>query len=201
MKLRVVVMAVLAMFGWFAIALAGPIEGELFGYRLGSRYPATDDTKGYHSILGSTVILAEKPEKPADFQRVELITTPKTFTIINIYGIAEFLDEKQAKALAAQYADILDTAHGNKCPSTKAYLGESLKLVCEGQYVLTVAYYAPDKTDKKHKVHVGLTFDNMSRMGKLFTAQFDQEWKQLEAEGKTHRLEQAEKEQKLQGLQ
>lgn len=161
--------------------MAGPIEGELFGYRLGSRYPATDDTKGGHHPLGSALILAEKP---TDFQRVEIIATPKTFTIVNIDGIAEFSDEKQAEALAAQYPHILDTVHGNKCRQEKSFLSESLKRVCGGQYELRVNYFGLDKTDEKHKVHVGLTFDNMSKAKKQINTQMDQEIKALEAEGK-----------------
>jgi hypothetical protein len=191
-------MAVLAMFGLSMIAMAGPIEGELFGYRLGSRYPATDDTKGGQHPFGSALILAEKP---TDFQRFEIIATPKTFTIVNIDGIAEFSDEKQAEALAAQYPDILDTAHENKCRPEKSFLGESLKRVCGGQFELRVNYFGLDKTDEKHKVHVGLTFDNMSNAKKRVDTQMDQEIKALEAEGKMPRFEQARKEQRLRGLQ
>ena len=69
------------------------------------------------------MLVAEKPEKSDDFQRVEIIASPKTFRIVNIYGIAELPDGKQANAFATQYPDLLDTAHGNKCPTTKAYLG------------------------------------------------------------------------------
>ena len=194
------VASVFALFGWFAIALAGPIEGDLFGYHLGSKYPRTDDTRGGYSSFGDAHILSEKPEKPPAFQRVEIVATLKTLTIANIYGTAEFSDEKQAKAFAAQYVDLLSAAHGNKCRPTEAYLGESLKLVCGGQYLLTVSYYAPG-SGEKHKVQVGLTFDDESKAKKRILAQFEQERKQVEAEGKTHRLKEANKEQKLRGLQ
>lgn len=196
-----IAVSLFVLLGRFTIAMGSPIDGELFGYQLGSRYPVTNDTKGRPSIWGAAEILAEKAEKPVEFQRVEMITTPKTFTIVNIYGIAELPDEKQAKAFAAQYADLLSAAHGSKCSPAKAYLGESLKLVCKGQYELTVHYFGPDKIDNKHKVHVGLTFDDVSKAWTRIHAQMEQEIKQLEAEGKTNRLEQARKEQKLRGLQ
>ena len=196
-----ILVSVFVLLGRFTIAMASPIDGELFGYQLGSRYPVTNDTKGRLSIWGGAEILAEKAEKPVEFQRVEMITTPKTFTIVNIYGVAELPDEKQAKAFAAQYTDLLSAAHGSKCSATKAYLGESLKLVCKGKYELTVHYFGPDKIDNTHKVHIGLTFYDMSKAGTRLRNQMEQEIKLLKAEGKTNRLEQARKEQKLRGLQ
>lgn len=188
--------------GFFNVAFAGPPEGELFGYRLGSKYSVTDNTRGYFfAIMGSIVVIADKPEKSDDFQRVELITTPKTFTIVNIYGIAEVGSEKEAKDLTTRYADLLKTLHGNKCLPEKAHLGEVLKLLCSGKYELKVSHYSPGKIGKKHKVHVGLNFSDESEAGKKLLAQFKKELNQLETEGKMHRLEQAKKEQKLRGLQ
>lgn len=182
-------------------AFAGPIEGEFFGYRIGSRYPVTDHTQGRLTAMGGLEILTEKPEKPADFQWVKIIATPKTFTIANIYGIAEFSDEKEAKSLATQYADLLSAAHGDKCRPIKAYLGEGLELLCGGQYELSVRYYASDKSEQKYKVHVGLKTDSESKNGKRVQAQFKHEMEQLEAEAKAYRLDKAKKEQKLRGLE
>ena len=196
-----ILLVVVTVFGWLPAVLASPIEGDLFGYRLGSRYPVTDHTKGRFTFMGAAVLMAEKPEKSDDFQRVEISASPKTFRIANISGVAEFPDETQAKAFARQYADLLDTTHGNKCPSLKADLGESLMLICGGQYELTVSYYVPDKIDRKHMVHVGLRFASESMAGKQIEAQIRQEIEELIAEGKKPRFEKAKEGEKLRGLQ
>ena len=163
---------VLAMLRGMPLAVAGPSEGDLFGYRLGSKYPVTDSTKGYFwPFMGSMVVVADKPEKSDDFKKVELIATPKTFTIANIYGVAEVATEKEAKAMAARYSDLLQTLHAAKCHSEKAYLGEALKLLCGGQYELTVSHYPPDKNEKNYKVHVGLKFSNDAEGGKRILTQ------------------------------
>ena len=190
------------LFGVMASAIAGPLEGELFGYRLGAKYMVGEATRGYFmAFMGSMVIMAEKPEMPSDFERVELIATPKTFTIANIYAVAEFADEEKAKTFALRYADLLQTLHGGRCSPVKAYLEESLKLLCGGSFELTVNRFKPDKPSEKHKVHVALEFDNDSKAGKRIVAQFESELTQLEREGKKSRLEKALKEQRLKGMQ
>lgn len=192
----------LLLFGALTSATAGPVEGELFGYRLGGKYPVGDATRGYFmEFMGSMVVMAEKPEMPSEFRRLELIATPKTFTIANIYAIAEFADEEKAKAFASRYADLLESLHGARCSPLKAYLDESLKLLCGGSFELTVHRFKPDKPPGKHKVHVALKFDNDSSAGKRIVTQFQSELKQLESEGKKSRLEKALKEQKLKGMQ
>lgn len=185
-----------------SLATAGPLEGELFGYRLGSKYTLGNNTRGYFmDFMGQAVIYAEKPEVPTDFVRVELITTPKTFTIANIYAIAEFDNEDNAKAFEARYADLLKTMYGSKCLPLKAYLEESLKLLCSSKFEFTVHGFKPDKSAGKYKVHVGLKFDNNSAIGKKVISQFTTELKKLDAEGKRVRLDKALREQSLKGLQ
>lgn len=192
--------------GFSSVTWAGPLDGELFGYKLGTRYPLTDKTQGrFYSALGQVMLLAEWPKKSDDFQRIELITTPKTLTIANIYGIAEFSNEAPAKAFATRYADLLSTVYADKCRVEEAFLGESLKLLCGEQFELTVSYYRGGKyaggRKEKHKVHVGLTFSNDREAGKQLLTQFKHEWEEMETEGKKYRLEQAKKMQQLRGLQ
>jgi hypothetical protein len=188
--------------GAWPAAFAGPMEGDLFGYRLGARYAVTAETRGYFMpVLGQMVVTAQRPEMPPDFEKLELITTPKTFTIANIYATAEFADEEMAKALESRYVDLLSTLYGSKCSALKAHLDEALKLLCSKRFTLTVHRFKPDKAEKKHKVHVGLQVENDSPAGKRIVAQFEAELRQLEREGKKQRLEQAMKEQKLKGLQ
>ena len=186
-------------------AFAGPPEGELFGYKLGSKYPATDSTPAkWHTFLQTLTVVADNPEKSDEFQRVELMITPITYTIGKIIGIAEVVSEKEAKDIAARYADLLRTLHVDKCPAEKASRFETyifLKLLCAERYELSVAQFHPHKNEKKYQVHVGLKFPNESAADKEIIAQAKREWAQLRAEGKLHRLEQASKEQKLRGLE
>ena len=198
--IRALLISVSLLFGSF-VASAGVIEGDFFGYRLGAKYPIGKTTKGYMDVMGGVVLIAEKPEMPSDFERVELIVTPKTFTIANIFAVAEYADEAKAKSLASRYADLLETLHGSKCPPQIAYLGESLKRLCGSIYELTVSHFKPSSSKERHKVYVGLKFENSTEAGKRVLAQFESEIKQLEAEGKRQRLERAIKEQKMKGLQ
>ena len=183
-------------------ASAGVAEGDFLGYRLGSKYPITQETRGYFmGVTGSMVIMAERPEMPPEFVRVELIASPKTYTIINIFGVAEFAAEAAAKDFARQYAELLNGLHRDKCRPMKAFLDETLKLLCSLKYELSVSAYAPDKSDEKHKVHIGLRVDNDSTLGKRMVAQFRQELTQVERDAETHRLEKARSEKKLKGIQ
>lgn len=199
MRMLLVVFAVLC---FCKGAYAGPPEGELFGYKLGSKYPATDNTiVKLHTLLRTITVIAENPKKSDDFQKVELIITPKTFTIANIYGIAETENKKEAEDIAARYSDLLKTLHADKCPEEEAAPWESLRLLCEGHYELSVAKFSPDGSEKQYKVQVGLKTSNESAEGKEIRAKNKREWAQLETEGKLYRLEGARKEQKLRGLQ
>jgi hypothetical protein len=190
----------LLLFGSLA-AHAGPLEGELFGYRLGSKYPVGEATRGYFSFMGQAVLNAEKAEMPAGFDRVEVITTPKSFTVANIYAKAEFDDEAKAKEFEAKYAELLRTMYGPKCPSMKAYLEEALKIRCAKTYELTVHRFKPDKPGEKHQVHVGMKFDDESQAGKKILSLFKTEFDQLDSEAKRSRLDKALREQGLKGLQ
>jgi len=186
-------------------AFAGPPEGELFGYKLGSKYPATDSTPAkWHTLLQTLTVVADNPEKSDEFQRVELMITPITYTIGKIIGIAEVVSEKEAKDIAARYTDLLETLHVDKCPAEKTNLFETyifLKLLCAERYELSVAQFPPDKNEKKYEVHVGLKTSDESAAGKEIRAQSKREWAQLVTEGKLHRLEDARKELQLRGLE
>lgn len=187
-----------SLLGALSIAVAGPLEGELFGYRLGAKYKVEAETKGYSGFMGQAIIVADKPEMPSDFERLELITTPKTFTVINIYASAEFEGEEKAKDFESRYADLLGTMYGSKCSPLKAHLEEALKLLCSKRFELSVHRFKPDKPTEKHRVHVGLRLAGQA--GKHIEAQFVGELEQLESEGKKARLEKALKEQKLKGM-
>lgn len=183
------------------IAYAGPAEGELFGYRLGGRYPVNANTQGQFFGLGSWVITAQKPTKPAEFSKVELIATPKTFTIANIYAFTEFTVESKARDLESRYADLLQTMYGDRCEPMEKFLEEAFKVLCGKKYELTVQRFKPFKPGDKHSVHVGLTLASQAPEWKAMQTQFKVELEQAEKEGKQFRLDQARKDQALKGLQ
>jgi len=174
----------------------------MFGYRLGERYPVGESTRGYYSGNKSIVVLAEKPV-PAGFTRLEVITTAKTFTIGNIYAIAEFEDEEKAKAFESRQVEMGSTLSGGKCPPIKATIKESLRVLCGGSFELAVLRVRKNPIIRKHAVQVSMRFDSegRSRTGRRFDALYDEEMRQLEREGKKPRLIKALQEQRLKDMQ
>ena len=101
-------------------AIAGPPKGELFGYRLGDKYPVGPQTEfEAGDFIAAKLIVAEKPEKPDNFGTVKLMVTPKSFTIFYVYADSEFPNEKTAKVFADSYAQLLNKQYGSKCVQRK----------------------------------------------------------------------------------
>jgi hypothetical protein len=126
--------ALASLLGAAGIAIAGPPEGDMFGYRLGERYPVGE----------------------------------------------------------------------SQCPPIEATIQESLRILCGGSFelaVLRVRRMPP--IVKKHTVQVSLRFDEHGRSstGRRVDAQYHEEMKQLEREGRKPRLIDALKEQRLRDMQ
>jgi hypothetical protein len=70
-------------------------QGDLFGYRLGTRYPMTTNTRtGMSGIF--RYVEAENATKPETISEVTLLTTPKTLQIVAVSGRRSFRDTAEA---------------------------------------------------------------------------------------------------------
>ena len=91
-----------------AFAEAGAESGELFGYKIGDKYPANENTivnKRYVSDIFN--IVAENPIKPKGIQGVSVSTTVQTFTIIDIFSWNKFDSVEKGRIFADKYVAIL----------------------------------------------------------------------------------------------
>jgi hypothetical protein len=92
-------------------ARAGAREGELFGYRLGARYPLTSQTRtGMSGFF--RYVYAEHPVKPRTISEVTLLTTPKTLQIVAITGLRGFSDRATAWRFFNVFAPMLGAHYG-----------------------------------------------------------------------------------------
>ena len=179
----------------------GAPDGEVFGFQLGARYPNAETSRGYWSI-GRAILLPERPEIPPEFKRLEVLTTPKTFTIGNIYAVAEYATYEEAKALAAKYTRLLPALYGERCLEVDKDIADfmPLTLVC-GKYELGVQVFDKDKDlpNKPASVHVGLTYRDKGEKDK-WSALFDSELQTLEKEDDRRRVQDAKKTNSLRGF-
>ena len=182
------------------MALAGPLEGDFVGYRLGATYPITAATRGRPSVMGAVVIRAESTDAAPYFRRVEVMATPGTFTIVSITAVADFAERSGAEALEAKYTDLLTTLYRQKCTAMPISQSEVLKLQCSTSYELTVFRSEPSVSGEGHELRVNLKFSKTSAAWKRLSAQHEREVADIEAAGKRERLERALREGGLTGL-
>jgi hypothetical protein len=94
MKLRSI-LSLLLLVGAIDSASAGAREGDLFGYRLGARYPFNSRTRT--GMVGMfRYVYAQNPVMPATISEVTLLTTPKSWQIAAITGLRGFSDKATA---------------------------------------------------------------------------------------------------------
>ncbi len=174
-------------------------DGELFGYKLGDKYPLTDATQGHFTIWANAEIITEHPEKPDEMKEVQIVASVMTFTIANIYSVTEFDTKKEAEAFIKKYKDLLDTRYskGKKIETSFDY--QRLKIELSDKYYLRIIFYDPDKRQPKYTVHIGLKF--CCAKEKEISALLAKEFHQLVKEGKAQRLKSARKRGLLKGLE
>jgi hypothetical protein len=100
-----VLMAVLAPGAWGTPA-GDATTGALFGYRIATPYPLTGATEVVARSAPPArliTIVADRPVKPDDIDRVLLIVTPVSHTILTIGVQMPFDDEPAARAFAGKY--------------------------------------------------------------------------------------------------
>jgi hypothetical protein len=168
-------LAVLYTLGVAAAASAGPIEGDLFGYKLAAPYTPGEATLQRTRVSPMVEMLVDKPEKGSEFKAIELLATPKSLLLISVHGVADFPDEAQARAFAARQAAQVNAAYGDKCPKSPSFMNDVLKLACPGGIELSVSYYPPDAARTQHKVHLGLRLSPDSEGGRRLNRLAEQE--------------------------
>ena len=174
-------------------------DGELFGYKLGDKYPLTDATQGHFSIMGGVEIITEHPEKPDEMKEVWIVASVKTLTIGNIFSVTEFDTKKEAEAFIKKFKDLLDTRYskGKKIETRFDY--QRLRIEFSDKYRLRITFHDPNKRQPKYEVHIGLML--CCAKGKEFEALAEMELDQLVKEGKAQRLKSARKRGLLKGLE
>lgn len=182
-------------------ASAGITDGDLFGHRLGARVPVQPSTLGYWSV-GRAIIIVDKPEIPPEFEKLELLATPKSYTIGTIYATKSLPERAAAFALADKYKDLLPTLYGEQCVRERDGAGGLVLNMRCGQYQLTIQLFSPDRQNPSgpYTVQVGLTMATETRVGYDWQMLLDQEREAADREGRLLRLEQARKDRSLRGF-
>lgn len=192
----------MACCGLFCMAAsAGVTDGDLFGHRLGTRLATTPTTMGYWS-QGRAIIVADKPEIPPEFEKLELLTTPKTYTIGNIYASKSLPERTAAFTLAEKYRDLLPTLYREQCVRERdGFGGVVLDMRC-GQFQLSIQVFSPDRQNpsNQYTVQIGLTMAKETRIGYDWQVLLDEEREAGDKEGRQQRLEQAKKDRSLRGF-
>ena len=182
-------------------ASAGITDGDLFGHRLGARVVTSPSTLGYWS-QGRAIIIVDKPEIPPEFEKLELLTTPKTYTIGNIYASKSLPERTAAFTLADKYKDLLPTLYREQCVRERdGFGGTVLDMRC-GNYQLSIQVFSPDRQNPNnpYTVQIGLTMARETRVGYDWQMLLDEEVDAVDKEGRQRRLEQAKKDRSLRGF-
>jgi hypothetical protein len=182
-------------------ASAGITDGDLFGHRLGARVVTSPSTLGYWS-QGRAIIIVDKPEIPPEFEKLELLTTPKTYTIGNIYASKSLPERTAAFTLADKYKDLLPTLYREQCVRERdGFGGTVLDMRC-GNYQLSIQVFSPDRQNPNnpYTVQIGLTMARETRVGYDWQLLLDEEVDAVDKEGRQRRLEQARKDRSLRGF-
>lgn len=182
-------------------ASAGITDGDVFGHRLGARVVTSPSTLGYWS-QGRAIIIVDKPEIPPEFEKLELLTTPKTYTIGNIYASKSLPERTAAFTLADKYKDLLPTLYREQCVRERdGFGGTVLDMRC-GNYQLSIQVFSPDRQNPNnpYTVQIGLTMARETRVGYDWQLLLDEEVDAVDKEGRQRRLEQAKKDRSLRGF-
>ena len=182
-------------------ASAGITDGDLFGHRLGARVVTSPSTLGYWS-QGRAIIIVDKPEIPPEFEKLELLATPKTYTIGNIYASKSLPERTAAFTLADKYKDLLPTLYREQCVRERdGFGGTVLDMRC-GNYQLSIQVFSPDRQNPNnpYTVQIGLTMARETRVGYDWQLLLDEEVDAVDKEGRQRRLEQARKDRSLRGF-
>ena len=123
-----------------SIANASAGNGELFGYKLGEKYPVDESTLGKSRGLVLDIV-AQKPVKPEEIGEVTVITTVKSYTIIEIHSDNRFASRKEAQVFAAKYAGIFVAKYPKAKLDFHSTEARELDAILNDKYHLLVLVY------------------------------------------------------------
>lgn len=136
MRLNITVMVyILAVFGSCRV-LAGPPDGEMFGYRLMDKYPVSENTKwvNMHNLI------AENAAVPKSFSTVTLAVTPETYTVWAIAGEVKAHSEAESETIGRKYFALFEDMYSSKCKVRSYSSGKGGEFVCADKYVISLEW-------------------------------------------------------------
>ena len=160
-------------------AIADPRRGEFAGHRLTSKISISKpDAK---SFLTNGLIRVRTNTTPdlKDFEYVDVIATPKSGTIVEIWAIRNFREPEDALTEFDSLAEVLKHLYRMACPLSKWEPGARASFLCDppDRYVMTVEV-TPGQ-DGTRTLRFGLQLDHLSEklpsIQRTIRAEVDQE--------------------------
>lgn len=134
-------------------------KGKFLSFQIGLSFVETDQITNRRTLDGgATTFLTMRPSPPLGLTRIEIIASPKSLTVGNIYASADFQIEADAMTVAESYAKALKKLYEASCQQGHSFPNPRrlLLLVCDEKYEIQVAYYPPNHRKQSWVVHVGL---------------------------------------------
>ncbi|ETW12813.1 hypothetical protein ATO8_09728 [Roseivivax marinus] len=149
-------------------AIAQVAEGVIFGHRIGKRVEGYEYADLRQELFSWPFVLAEPEDAAAQFDRLRLIVTPVTGTLVAVLGIAEFETPQEARdfgarlqtALWARFGPSLFLHTRELCEPIDAWRcthhprDTALHLSRHGEFALRLTVYATKSVTPA--VHLGL---------------------------------------------
>lgn len=190
----------------FSVSLYSDVrQGELFGFKINSKYPNNISEKEYN-MFGICIFDAIGAEKPDDIEKISIMALPKSLKIIRITGESAFESDDLAKEFANKYIEILLSKYPefqNKLETDaqgKALFSWVLMRVeINKKYELTVDYFKSEENTNA-KINISISFLKPSKEHSIFEATLKKEIQELQTEYKKSVRKKAQKEGSDRGL-
>ena len=115
--MKTLVLAAVSLALWASVARPDATSGEMFGYRLGETAKNFDRAEVWFEMFGPPW-LERVPENAAEeFDRLQVLVTPFSGTIIGLRMIADFDDIENADEFAKRMAAALAAKFGHSTNS------------------------------------------------------------------------------------
>ena len=194
--MKTLVLAAVSLALWASVARPDATSGEMFGYRLGETAKNFDRAEVWFEMFGPPW-LERVPENAAEeFDRLQVLVTPFSGTIIGLRMIADFDDIENADEFAKRMAAALAAKFGrsilfyappgsNTCPyddtryfCTISPADTDLYRARISNYVITLSRY--EITDERPAVYLIFGVDDKNPSNKSVFDQLDREYQQYQ---------------------